>query len=64
MGIFDRSLRIILAIVVAVFIYLGQISGTAAIVLGIVAGVFLLTSLISYCPLYSIIGVKTCPAKK
>ena len=64
MGIFDRVLRIILAIVIAVFIYLGQISGTAAIILGIVAGVFFLTSLVGNCPLYSVIGVKTCAPKK
>lgn len=64
MGIFDRTLRIILAIVVAVLIYLGELSGTAAIILGIFAGVFLLTSLLSFCPLYTIVGVKTCASKK
>lgn len=64
MGIFDRALRIIIAIVLAVLIYLGEFSGTTAIILGIVAAVFLLTSLISYCPLYSLVGLKTCASKK
>jgi len=64
MGIADRSLRIILAIVVAVLIYLGELSGVAAIILGIFAGVFLLTSLVSFCPLYTLVGIHSCPAKK
>ena len=59
MGIADRALRIILAIVVAVLIYLGELSGIAAIVLGILAGVFLLTSLISFCPLYAPLKINT-----
>ena len=64
MGPIDRILRIILAIVVAVLIYLGELQGTAAIILGSIAGIFLLTSLISFCPLYTLFGLKTCPAKK
>ena len=64
MGIADRSLRIILAIVVAVLIYLGELSGVAAIILGVFAGVFLLTSLVSFCPLYTLVGIHSCPAKK
>lgn len=64
MGIADRSLRIILAIVIAVLIYLGELSGIAAIVLGILAGVFLLTSLVSFCPLYTLVGVNTCSPRK
>lgn len=64
MGMADRLLRIILAIVVAVLIYLGEISGTAAIILGIIAGVFLLTSIINFCPLYTVVGINTGKAKK
>jgi hypothetical protein len=64
MGLIDRSLRIIMAIVIAVLIYLGELSGIAAIILGIFAGVFLLTSLVSFCPLYPLLGINTCPAKK
>ena len=60
MGIFDRVLRIILAIVVAILIYLGMLTGTAAIILGIIAGVFLLTSIAGFCGLYTVLGIKTC----
>jgi len=64
MGIFHRALRIILAIVVAILIYMGTLSGTAAIVLGIIAGVFLLTSLVGFCGLYKVFGISTCAVKK
>lgn len=64
MGIADRVIRVILAIVVAVLIYMGTLSGTAAIILGVIAGVFLLTSLVGSCGLYTLVGVNTCPAKK
>ncbi|MDZ7773214.1 MAG: DUF2892 domain-containing protein [Balneolaceae bacterium] len=60
MGTTDRSLRILLAIVVAVLYVTETISGTTALVLGIVAAVFLLTSLVSFCPLYAPFGLKTC----
>ncbi|MCK5339268.1 MAG: DUF2892 domain-containing protein [Bacteroidales bacterium] len=39
-------------------------SGTAAIVLGIIAGVFLLTSFVGFCGLYSLLGFTTCAVKK
>ena len=60
MGMFDRLLRIILAIVVAVLIYMGTLTGTAAIILGIIAGIFLITSIVGVCGLYTVVGVKTC----
>jgi len=63
MGTVDKALRIILAIVIAVFIFLGEISGTAAIVLGILAAVFLLTSLMGFCPLYVPLKLSTCKKK-
>ncbi len=63
MGTLDKALRIILAIVIAVFIFLGEISGTAAIVLGILAAVFLLTSLMGFCPLYVPLKLSTCKKK-
>ena len=63
MGIFDRALRIILAIVVAILIYMEILTGTAAIVIGIIAGIFLITSIIGICGLYSVVGVNTCKVK-
>ncbi len=64
MGIFDRILRIVLAIIVAILIYMETLTGTAAIVLGIIAGVFLLTSFVGFCGLYSLLGFTTCTVKK
>ena len=64
MGNADRAIRVIIAILVAVLYSTNVISGTLALVLLILAAVFILTSLISFCPLYSLIGVNTCPLKK
>lgn len=52
MGMADRTVRTILAIVIAILYFTNQITGAAAIVLGIFAVVFLLTSFMSFCPLY------------
>jgi len=53
MGSLDRVIRIILAVLVAILYFTDQISGTAAIILGIFAVAFLLTSFVSFCPLYA-----------
>lgn len=52
MGTIDRVIRILLAIVVGILYLTGNISGIAAIVLGILAVVFIMTSIIGFCPLY------------
>lgn len=59
MGTADRIIRTIIAIVVAVLYFTGQISDTAAIILGLLAIVFLLTSLMGSCPLYMPMGLST-----
>ncbi len=61
MGTADRVIRIIIAATVGVLFFTGVIPGTLGIVLLILAGVFVLTSLISFCPLYSLVGIRTCP---
>jgi hypothetical protein len=53
MGLADRIIRTLLAVIVAILYFTDQITGTAAIVLGIFAIVFLLTSIITFCPLYA-----------
>jgi hypothetical protein len=63
-GIFDRVLRIVLALVVAVLIYMGTLSGTAAIVLGVIGGIFLITGLVGSCGLYTLFGISSCKVKK
>jgi len=52
MGNADRLIRFVLAIVVAVLYFTNQITGTAALILGILAVIFLLTSAVGFCPLY------------
>ena len=52
MGTIDRIIRFVFALAVAVLYFTGVISGTLAIILGILAGVFLLTSILGFCPLY------------
>ncbi len=63
MGNTDRIIRTIIALIVGYLYFSGTLTGTLGIVLLLVAIVFLLTSLLSFCPLYSILGVKTCPTK-
>jgi small-conductance mechanosensitive channel len=59
MGTIDRTIRILLAIIIAVLYFTNQISGLAAIILGIVAIVFLITSIVGYCPLYVPLKIST-----
>ena len=63
MGPQDKTIRIIIAVIIAVLFFTKVISGTLAIVLLVVAGVFVLTSLIGFCPLYSLLGISTCKRK-
>ena len=64
MGSVDRIVRVLFFILVAVLYLTDQISGAAAVILGILAIVFLLTSLISFCPLYYPFGISTGKKKK
>ena len=59
MGSTDKILRVLAAILVAVLYYTRTISGTLAIVLGALAIIFIVTSLISFCPLYLPFGINT-----
>jgi hypothetical protein len=52
MGTVDRVVRVLIAAVIAALYFGGQISGTTAIILGIIALAFLLTSLVGTCPAY------------
>lgn len=63
MGTADRLIRIIIALVIIGLWYFEVVTGTLAIVLLVAAGVFVLTSLVSFCPLYTILGINTCPRK-
>lgn len=59
MGTIDRVIRVVIALTVGVLYFMGQISGTVALILGVLAVVFVLTSLVSTCPLYLPFGLST-----
>lgn len=64
MGTADRVIRLIMALVFAGLYFGGIVTGTLGLVLLILGGVFVATSLISFCPLYTIVGINTCATKK
>ncbi len=63
MGTTDKIIRIFIAIVLAALFFTKTITGTLGYVALAVAGVFLLTSLVSFCPLYTVLGMNTCERK-
>ncbi len=64
MGSADRIIRLIIAALVVILFLTNVISGTLGIILMILAGVFVATSFISFCPLYAIFGASTCKVKE
>ncbi len=52
MGLIDRTVRTLLAVIIAILYFTNQITGAAAIILGLFAVIFLVTSFMSFCPLY------------
>ena len=63
MGGADKVVRLIVAVIIAVLYFTHVIGGTLGLVLLALGGVFVLTSLISFCPLYTIFGINTCKKK-
>jgi hypothetical protein len=59
MGILDRIIRVALVVVVAVLFFTGQLSLVASIILGVLAVIFLLTSIVGICPLYLLFGISS-----
>jgi hypothetical protein len=59
MGSADRVIRVMLAALVAVLYFTNVIAGTTAIILAVLAIVFVATSLMSFCPLYLPFGLST-----
>ncbi|TNF48299.1 MAG: DUF2892 domain-containing protein [Bacteroidetes bacterium] len=60
LGSIDRIVRLVLAGGIAGLFLANIISGTLGIILLALAGIFLLTSLVSFCPLYLPFGISTC----
>ena len=63
MGAADRIIRLIIAAVIAVLYFMNILTGTLGIVLLVVAGIFLLTSIFGLCPLYLLLRIKTLKKK-
>jgi hypothetical protein len=63
MGNADRIIRIIIAAVIAGLFFANIIPGVLGIVLMALSGIFVLTSLVSFCPLYTPFGINTCKKK-
>lgn len=60
MGSTDRIIRLTIAVVLGILYFTNMITGTLGIILLVVAIIFLATSFISFCPAYSILGLRTC----
>jgi len=64
MGSTDRIIRVLIAAVFAVLYFTGTVTGTVGLVLLVLGAVFLLTSVVSFCPLYAPFGISTCAVKQ
>jgi hypothetical protein len=63
MGTLDRIIRILAAIVISYLYITGSLTGTLGMALVGLAVIFLVTGFISFCPLYTLFGIKTCSNK-
>ena len=59
MGTADRIIRSLIGVAIIVLFAVGQISGTAAIILGILAVLLLVTGFSGVCPAYMPFGFST-----
>ena len=59
MGIADRVIRVIIAAVFLTLYFTNVLTGTLGIVLIVISGIFLLTSLVSFCPIYALTGLSS-----
>jgi len=60
-GNVDQIIRLVLAALIAVFYLSGILSGTIGIISLVVAAILLLTGIFRFCPLYAMLGLRTCP---
>jgi len=63
-GTLDRIMRLVLAVVFAYLYFGGVVEGTAGLVLLVLGVVFAANASLSFCPIYTLVGINTCPAKK
>jgi hypothetical protein len=58
-GLTDKIIRVLVAVLIASLYFMGKIDGTLSIILLIIATIFIATSFISFCPIYSIFGLSS-----
>ena len=63
-GNIDRIVRILLALVFGYLYFTGAVTGLVGTVLLVLGGIFVLTALLGTCPIYSALGMSTCPVKQ
>lgn len=63
MGTTDKIIRLVVAAVFGALYFTGTVTGTVGIILLVLGGVFVLTSLVGFCPLYLPFGISTCSKK-
>lgn len=64
MGGLDKLIRVLLAIAAGLLVYFEVVDGALAYILLTVTGIFVITSLVGFCPLYGIFGINSCRTKK
>jgi len=64
MGGLDKVIRVILALIAGILVYFEVIDGPLAYILLTITGIFVITSLVGFCPLYGIFGINSCGTKK
>jgi hypothetical protein len=60
----DRIIRLIISAIMLTLYFTNVVTGTVGVILLVLSGVFTLTSIIAFCPLYAIFGISTCPVQK
>lgn len=63
MGSTDKTIRLLLAAVFAVLFFTGIVGGILGYILLALGAIFVLTSLVGFCPIYALAGLSTCPAE-
>ena len=64
MGTIDKTIRILLAVLFIILFFTNTVTGLFGVILLVFAGVFLITSFVSSCPLYIPFGIKTIKTEK
>lgn len=64
MGNADRIIRTTLAIIFIGLYATNTVTGTLGVVILVIAGIFIITSLVGFCPAYKLLGLNTCPNEK